>query len=264
MLPNPEFRPFNAAQSFCTGRNCALKQAAGLPLVPRPVCQKDLETFESVMWLGDSREPSPYSIIWTDPDRRIVCPDWPLQNAISTATTLFKVPPISDVVGHAAWVTVVPWSLQPEFYRVSRFFLGLTENHVPLMTKLCQPTRPQAARVFARFFQYPWRMASSVPYLVENVLKFIPGVGYLTDTGSCDPLRLTALLTGIPRYASIPTLLVCRCLAEVCVGSEPCSGILGVLVLHSCRRAVRWRACYTKENQKLSSRSHVCRCRESS
>ena len=160
-----------------------LQQTAGLPLVSRRWVRKSWETFERVLWLDDSREPSPDSLIWVEPDRRIVCLDWPLQNAISTATTLFKVPPISDVVGHVAWVTVVPWSLQPEFYRASRFFLGLTETHVPLMTKLCQPTRPQAARVFARFFQYPWRMASSVPYLVENALKFMPGVGYLIRYG---------------------------------------------------------------------------------
>lgn len=128
------------------------------------------ELFERVMWLDEGPEPSPYSLIWTEPDRSIVCPDWPLQNAIKTYKSQMKTPPISDVVGHVAWVQVVPWHASPQFYRVSRFFLGLTENHEPLTTKLCRPTRPVAARVFCRFFQYPWRMVRSLPWLVSNVL----------------------------------------------------------------------------------------------
>ena len=128
------------------------------------------ETFERVMWPEGDQEKSIYSLIWVEPDRQTVSPDWPLQNAIATATAMFKTPPISDVVGHVAWATVIPWALSPELYRVSRFFLGLTENHEPLTTKLRQPTRAEAARLFGRFFQYPRQMVVTVPALVANVL----------------------------------------------------------------------------------------------
>ena len=107
-----------------------MQQTAGLPLASRRWVRKSWETFERVLWLDDSREPSPDSLIWVEPDRRIVCLDWPLQNAIATATAQFKTPPISHVVG----LRVMPWSLHPELYRVSRFFLGLTEAFHRLAT----------------------------------------------------------------------------------------------------------------------------------
>ncbi len=54
------------------------------------------------MWPAELNVPSAYTLIWPFPETHVVCPAWPLQYATTTATTPFKSPPISGVIGHVA------------------------------------------------------------------------------------------------------------------------------------------------------------------
>ena len=51
------------------------------------------------MWPAELNVPSACALIWFSPETHVVCPGWPLQNATTTATTPFKSPPISGVIG---------------------------------------------------------------------------------------------------------------------------------------------------------------------
>jgi len=132
--------------------------------------QEIWETFEGAMWPDDTREKSQCSLVWSAPVVNAVYSEQAIQTRLEIATSGFKTTNWPRVCGHVAWAQAVPWKSSPERYQVSWRWLGITEDHDPLTTKLCQPTRPVLARVLGRFFQYPVRMIQSEPWQVANVL----------------------------------------------------------------------------------------------